>query len=373
MTSTAPSQPPPDESMDEDVEDEAVKSDRDLDNDIPGLEPITISFYGADYPIDALHQRLHPITESSAGDIEIPEFQRGYVWRKHQADRFIESLLLGLPVPGIFLSQDPETKRLQIIDGVQRLLTIKRFMDGSSGNLQNVHSSFDTKSFSDLSAADTREFKDRIIHATIIRPDNTPEDRMMLSHLFDRLNTGGTPAQPHEVRKSLWRGPFNDLIEVLNENEDWRSIYGKHSARVKDQELILRFIALYKGGEIYGEQDRTMKNFLTSFMARHRNLTQFSAEQIQETFEGVIGLVNNTLRRRAFRPEGRLNTAVFDAVMVGLSEAYNSNHVPEPTDFRQAYEELLQNEEFLAATSSRTSHVPNVETRLRLARQAFKP
>lgn len=370
MTSAAPSQPPPDEQMDEEVVDESIESDRDLDTDIPRLEPSTISFYGADYPIDALHQRLHPITEGSAGDIEIPDFQRGYVWRKSQADRFIESLLLGLPVPGIFLSQDPETKRLQIIDGVQRLLTIKYFMDGSSGKLRNVHSSFDDKSFDDLSAADTREFKDRIIHATIIRPDNAG-DRMMLSHLFDRLNTGGTPAQPHEVRRSLWRGPFNDLIESLNENTKWRSIYGKRSARAKDQEMILRFIALYKNGDNYGEQDRTMKNFLTSFMAKHRNLTEFNAEQIQETFEDVITLVYDTLGQRAFRPAGRLNTATFDAVMVGLSEAHNSSSIPEADEFSQAYEELLQNAEFLTATASHTSHVPNVETRLRLARQAF--
>ena len=154
---------------DEHIEDEAVESD--LDNDIPGIERYALGFYGADYPIDALHKRLHTAAEGTPGDIEIPPFQRGYVWKKPQADRFIESLLLGLPVPGIFLTQDPETKRQQIIDGVQRLLTIKRFIDGDSGKLQGVHRDFEGKRYKDLSPADTREFHDRIIHATIVRQD----------------------------------------------------------------------------------------------------------------------------------------------------------------------------------------------------------
>ena len=355
---------------DEHIEDESVESD--LDNDIPGIERYTLGFYGADYPIDALYKRLQTGDDGTPGDIEIPPFQRGYVWRKPQADRFIESLLLGLPVPGIFLTQDPDTKRQQIIDGVQRLITIKRFIDGDSGKLRGVHRDFDGKGYTDLSSADTREFNDRIIHATVVRQDKSDEDKRSLSHLFDRLNTGGTPAQPHEVRKSLWRGTLNDLIESLNENEDWRAVYGKPSTRVKDQELILRFIALYRAGHRYGDPDRTMKDFLTSYMAANRNLRGAEKSSLRETFERAIALVNGALGREAFRPEHRLNTAVFDAVMVGLADSYDSGNLPGYKSFRTAYSGLLQNEQFIAATSDRTSHASNVEARLQLAREAFR-
>lgn len=309
--------------------------------------------------------------DGAPGDIEIPPFQRGYVWKKPQADRFIESLLLGLPVPGIFLTQDPETKRQQIIDGVQRLLTIKRFIDGDSGSLRGVHRDFDGKAYQDLSPADTREFNDRIIHATIVRQDRPDEDKRSLAHLFDRLNTGGTPAQPHEVRKSLWQGSLNELIESLDQNPDWRAVYGKPSVRVKDQELILRFIALYRNGHRYGETDRTMKDFLTSYMAANRNLQGSEAESLRGTFEAVIALVSQTLGKEAFRPENRLNTAVFDAVMAGLAHAYEHGALPEPKTFKASYKSLFESPDFVSATSDRTSHPPNVEARLRIAREAF--
>ena len=82
------------------------------------------SSYGADYPVDGLVKRIN------AEDIYIPEFQRGYVWSLNQASRFIESLLLGLPVPGIFVAKDEETKKLLVIDGQQRLKSLQFFYNG---------------------------------------------------------------------------------------------------------------------------------------------------------------------------------------------------------------------------------------------------
>ena len=78
----------------------------------------TISSYGADMPIDGLVNRL------KRGDIFVPSFQRNFVWTITQASRFIESLVLGLPVPGIFLFKEPETRKLMVVDGQQRLLPV---------------------------------------------------------------------------------------------------------------------------------------------------------------------------------------------------------------------------------------------------------
>src|SRR5258706_15619947 len=83
-----------------------------------------ISSYGADYPVDGLVKRM------SAGSIFIPPFQRSYVWNVYRASRFIESLLLGLPVPAIFLSRDESTQKLLVIDGQQRLRTLQYFYEG---------------------------------------------------------------------------------------------------------------------------------------------------------------------------------------------------------------------------------------------------
>lgn len=366
---------------DDHILDEAEQSD--AEQDIPGIERYEIGFYGTDYPVDALCKRMSTDDDAAngdatAGDIFIPEFQRGYIWTKKQADGFIESLLLGLPVPGIFLSTDRETQRRLVIDGGQRLRTIKSFVDGRfkrTGDYclgQGVHADFAGKRYSDLPPADRRRFDDSVIHATIVSQNKPEGDDRSLFHLFERLNTGGTPATAHEVRRSLWGGSLNELLSNLATNQHWQEVYGPTSARLKDQELILRFLALYVDETRYGSDgERTMKDFLTSFMARHRDVRDPQALEWKTTFEEIILLVSDTFGRSAFRPEGRLNTAVYDAVMVGLANARIDGTLPDDLSLEHAYGELLENEAFKAATGSRTSHQPNVEKRLRLAKEAF--
>ncbi len=364
-----------DAQIDEGVEDEAVQSD--LEQEVPGIERYEIGFYGTDFPVDALYKRLSSADDEAEGDIFIPEFQRGYVWTKRQADRFIESLLLGLPIPGIFLSTDRLTNKRFVIDGGQRLRTIKAFMDGNFKGTDYrlgkiIHPDFAGKTYSDLLPSDRRRFDDAIIHATIVRQDEPKDEDRSLFYLFERLNTGGTPAAAHEVRRSLWGGALNDMIKELANNASWRKVYGPPSRRLKDEELILRFLALSVDESRYGSTgERTMKDFLSSFMARHRDTTGSQADKWRTAFEEVIELIDEVLGRTAFRPEGRLNTAVYDAVMVGLAHVRDIRKLPKPDDLYRAYGKLLEDDEFIAATSSRTSHQPNVRKRLQLAREAF--
>src|SRR5439155_24071146 len=101
----------------DDVQDLAQVEDEEATTDLR----YQISSYGADYPVDGLVKRLR------SGDIELPRFQREFVWPVTQSSKFIESLLLGLPVPAIFLSKDPETQKLLVIDGQQRLKSLLFF------------------------------------------------------------------------------------------------------------------------------------------------------------------------------------------------------------------------------------------------------
>src|SRR5689334_16025480 len=98
----------------------SIQDDAELEDESSAPRPLqySITSYGADYPVDSLVKRIQ------VGDIFVPEFQRHFVWKHPQASRFIESLLLGLPVPGIFLSRDEETNKLLVIDGQQRLETL---------------------------------------------------------------------------------------------------------------------------------------------------------------------------------------------------------------------------------------------------------
>ncbi len=160
----------------------------------------SITSYGADYPVDALVKRI----EDSS--ILIPDFQRKYVWKQPQASRFIESLLLGLPVPGVFLEKEPGKQRLLIIDGQQRLLTLYYFYEGifeptgRSFSLTGVQSQFEGLTYKTLSVEDRLRLDDAIIHATVVRQDEPTDDRGSIYHVFERLNTGGTPLSDQEIR-----------------------------------------------------------------------------------------------------------------------------------------------------------------------------
>lgn len=195
-----------------DVEVEDVDEQSEL---IPYKSSITA--YGADYPVDSIVKRME------ANDIVIPRFswkpekgseivgfQREYVWPRTKADRFIESLLLGLPVPGIFLVKEP-SGRLLVLDGHQRLHTIKAFYDGLiSGEeyrLDNVQPQFANKRYFDLDTEDRRRLDDSIMHATVIRQDEPEDEQSSIYLIFERLNTGAVNLQPQEIsRGAIPRG-----------------------------------------------------------------------------------------------------------------------------------------------------------------------
>lgn len=341
------------------VEDEEVLEDSAL--------PFTyeITSYGADYTVDSLVRRMND------GDIVVPAFQREMIWNKKQRDRFIESLLLGLPVPGIFLSRDPES-RLLVLDGQQRLRTLQAFYGGSFENqpfvLEAVQPRFSGRTYETLEEEDKRRLNDSIIHATVVRQDEPSDDLSSIYFIFERINTGGTALAPQEIRSALYQGEFNDLLGELNAHEAWRGIYGRPSKRLKDQELILRFFALRFERDEYS---RPMEEFLNKFMASNRHLTKYDAATLQAAFVGPTELVATQIGRRAFRLGQPLNAAVYDSVMVGLSERLAAGPIDSSSPVGRVYEELLQMDEYVDACVRATADDKRVAARLELAIKAF--
>lgn len=229
----------------------------------------TISSYGADYPVDSLVKRI------VAKDIVVPVFswkkpktseivgfQREYVWPRPKADRFIESLLLGLPVPGIFLVKEPSGVLL-VLDGHQRLHTLRSFyggkIDGQEYALSNeVQDRFANKTYEGLDTEERRRLDDSIIHATIVRQDTPTEDQSSIYVIFERLNTGGVNLQPQEIRVALYHGDFVHVLQELNDFLPWRELYGTKSRRLKDMELILRFFCVSLLRQKVCESDETI-------------------------------------------------------------------------------------------------------------------
>lgn len=327
----------------------------------------SITSYGADYPVDSLVNRLRN------KKIRVPSFQRGYVWKERQASRFIESLLLGLPVPGIFLTRDLNSADLLVIDGQQRLKSLQFYYDGIINEnvfrLTEVQKRFVGKTYKDLDSDDRQRLDDSIIHATIVKQDEPSEDNSSIYLIFERLNTGGLQLYPQEIRSAIFPGAFVELLKNLNNVPDWRNIYGNQSARQKDQEFILRYFAMYLYREKY---KKPLKGFLNNYMAKNKNLQLHNKEMLTELFEQTVGFVNSVLGKNAFRPIRAINASIFDSVMVGVSEMYaRKQKFPNREEFLIAYDNLLKNEDYLSTTTDATSDEPVVEKRMKLAINAL--
>lgn len=162
-----------------------------------------------------------------------------------------------MPVPSIFLYREESTQKQLIVDGLQRLITLQSFHKGyfihndRPFKLKEVTSRFEGRNFRELEELDRRRFENSIIHVMIIQQLVPEDDNSSAYHIFDRLNSNGTPLQPQEIRTAIYHGEFQELLSRLNENRYWRDIFGPWHTRSKDQELILRFLALCYNRESY--------------------------------------------------------------------------------------------------------------------------
>ena len=238
-----------------------------------------IASYPTDYTLEVLvdlHRR---------GVIVIPSYQRKFVWTIKQSSRLIESFLLGLPVPPIFLYMEPESKnRLLVVDGHQRLMSIVYFFEGYFGPAVrkkrsefrlvslNEGSAYADKRYVDLRDTDEpsfNKFNATTLRSFVIRQLD-PHDNTSMFQIFERLNTGGTQLAGQEIRNCIYHGPFNEMLVKLNKMPEWRRVFGKlhEDKRQRDVELILRFLALHDDVKDYY---RPMKDFLSGYMQKHQS------------------------------------------------------------------------------------------------------
>ena len=350
-----------------------VEDQRTEEGDAQEVQPFryAISSYGADYPVDGLVKRIRD------GAIYVPKFQREFVWDVKEASRFVESLLLGLPVPSIFLSKEPDTGKLLVVDGQQRLLSLRNFYQdiweptGKEFRLKGVQPEFEGRTYSELREENRRHLDDAILHAIVFKQDEPSEDESSVYEVFQRLNTGGKKLTPQEIRSAVHHsGQIRDLLAELNEYKSWREIYGPGDSRMRDQELILRFLALLHEGNNY---QTPMVAFLNSYMGRHKNLSLESACLLGDSFRSAIDLIYRSVGTRAFRPVRALNAAVFDAVMVGTAKRLGSRSEADTNSYLDAYRILLGNQAFLDACGRGTASTERVRRRLDLATAAFAP
>ncbi|RZN15663.1 MAG: DUF262 domain-containing protein [Methanosarcinales archaeon] len=355
-----------DDKYDENDDDELfekIQEDEDEEKTDDSIEFKIIS-YGADYTLKVLYDKLN------GNKIITPSFQRGYVWNPKRASKLIESFLLGLPVPQIFLYKEEDSQELIIVDGKQRLETIKFYFDGKfpSGSnfyLRSVKDKWLKKKFVDLDEADKIKLEDAILRATIFQQTD-PKDNSSIFEIFERLNTGGVKLMDQEIRNCIVDEKVNKFLKKLNDYDNWRVLFGiqKPHNRMKDVEMILRFFTLFKNFETYTP---LMKIQLTEFM---KSMEKYSDEQFQEfekLFQDTIDYIYRNLGENAFRVKTGINIAVFDAITVAIARL----SLKEIPDITKKYNKLISNENFLDYISVHTTDTDRVKGRIEMAIKVF--
>lgn len=302
--------------------------------------------------------------------LTIPDFQRNYVWDQVKASKLIESFLLGLPVPGVFLYKDRSTNKLAVIDGQQRILSAIRFFknefDEKIFRLKNVLPKWEGKTYLELDEPDRFQLDDTVLRATVVQQLD-PADDSSIYHIFERLNTGGINLNPMEIRKCVYFGVLFDKLEELNENQEWRKIIAKEKVdkRLRDLELVLRILSLYEDWESYS---KPMKGFLNRFMASIRKLPgdelEAKLDHFTERFNSACDVISSSLPNKPFHLRGRINYAAMDSIFVAIMRMDDV-----PNDIGERYSDLVNDDDFVRLATLNTSDESTLHSRFSRARK----
>jgi uncharacterized protein with ParB-like and HNH nuclease domain len=356
--------------MIENGEEDDFKTEEETD-EVPYVE-FDISVSPADPPLEMLAAQV------TRGDIIIPFYQRKYVWKIEQASKLIESFLMGLPVPQVFLYVNGDDK-LEVIDGQQRIMSVKYFFEGFFGEPDDQgrrqvfrlkglseRSEYNGKTFSELSSRDQRRLRNATLRAIHIKQLQPSLRNDSVFHIFERLNTGGTQLRPQEIRNAVYRGKIVEEIKQLNNNAGWQRLLGikMQQTSQKDVELILRLFSLF---DVWTSYEKPMLKYLNAQMDANREFSSERAARFKVRFPEVVTLVNSALYK-PFRPRGVINSAVLEAVMVTLLEDPSIT----ADRLKRGYDKLIQDPQFIALIRGGTTDTQVLRTRLDKAQSILK-
>jgi hypothetical protein len=300
----------------------------------------------------------------ASGDLILnPVYQRKYVWDDIKASKLIESLVINVPIPIIYLTQE-ENGTHSTIDGQQRLRSIYRYLNNEFGLTGlEVLPELNERRYLELAQREQQVIAKRMIRGVVIGAGSHPDIRF---DVFERLNSGSVTLTPQEIRNSAFRGPFNDLLHELAASEALRRCFSNRSnTRMTSEELVLRFFAF---DERLPQYRSKLKKFLTDYMRDNRDLKNKNIELKRQLFVSTTAKVYSVFSGSAFRRtvvEDRkvrwipqINSALYDVVMLNFArlDVEPAQLLASRAKIRQGAERLAtRNDEFADAISRSTS------------------
>jgi Protein of unknown function DUF262 len=350
------------------------------DSELAGVETQQFSqavLHAADWTVETI------VSQQNRGNIEMnPRFQRRDAWSLRRKSAFIESLILGLPVPQIVLAEKQGQRgKYIVLDGKQRLLSLLQFTGKAEGpnnafRLSGLEARSDLARKSFLALADPafegdlNAFLNYTVRTVVIR--NWPSFEFL--HLvFLRLNTGSVKLSPQELRQAMFPGDFSNFVDdQAGSSEQLRGLLGRDTPdpRMRDVELLVRFLGFHiflpkYSGRMKAFLDMTCDQ-LNAHWAGRRPQLEASIDAFNSAIEALIQVFGPDEVARKTNSKA-FNRAVFDAlVFYAANDSIRAAIVRNPAPVRAAYQEVLNDQHFQSASESDTAGVPNTLARLRI-------
>lgn len=342
------------------------------------------------------------------GVIKMPPFQRNYVWDEKRASKLIESIILGLPVPQVFLYEQ-EKNSFYVIDGQQRLLSIyffvkQRFPTAEGRLILRQYLTGDTKIDSSI-LSDDRYFKNfklklpssanneknkfdklkyetlgeykntfdilRTVRSVVIK-QNEPDDDSSIYEIFNRLNTGGQNLSAQEIRMSMYYSPFYKKIIELNSQPKWRKMLRQVQADVhfKDVEILLRAFAMLFEYKTYSSP---MGRFLNTFSKTANGFKLELIDYLEALFVSFLDSCDNLSETAFSTKQGQFSISLFESIFVATCvEAFKKKELVSSKVVDNSVVALKENEEFINSNQGSVASKTNVTTRINKAIEMLK-
>lgn len=349
------------------------------------MEVITKPFNPNEIDVDISTVNLGSLIEQLENDeIDLqPDFQRAAdVWDNVKKSRLIESILLGLPLPSFYFSEDPVSQKLSIIDGLQRICAIRDFVlkEDEPLKLEGLQflKNFEGLTFSQLARPEVKRIKSLKITMNTLRK-GTPLDVKYI--IFQRVNTAGEPLTPQEMRHALNQGPAAIFIKELANMESFKKAtnYSVKSKRMQDRDFVNRFVAFFIGYQDYmGDLDM----FLNDKMGELNKMTPAQRNDIRVSFDKAMECCYEIFKKDTFRKRYKItdkrkpiSKSVYDTLSVNiawLSDEEQHLLLKNAEDFKAGMIRLFNDEKFNFSISTGTGQKYNVEQRFTMVESLIK-
>lgn len=352
----------------------------------------TVKTQSIEYDLETLVKKINK------GVINLdPDYQRRHRWNNEMSSRLIESLILNIPIPLIYLSQDfdvdaeTEDSRYSVIDGQQRLTAIHSFFENTY-SLQGLRtlSTLNGSYYHDLPPFLIRRLEERTIRC--LRIDSTVDPQIKID-IFERLNSGSVKLEVQEIRNAVHRGTFNILCKELAELSSFRALLqipvkgSEHNPRVQnmeDVELVLRFFALFNGKykNFKKIKDYSFREFLTDELVKGNKLSKEELNKLSNEFSKTIDFIFLNYGSKAFakykyenknlKLQSKFNSAVFDALAISVHQEFIAKKKEFNEISKEKFLNLFKDENFYESISASTLDSKKLTHRIEEAIKVFR-